>query len=557
MARLNLPEETLKQQALEKLIRDEVLLQYVRNEGLVVTDDIAREFIGDLPYFQKDGKFDKKQYDLLLASQGLSSAQFVAKIRNAITMEQFQRSVIDSSFATQYDIDSFYKIQSQQRSVEYITVPVPKITKTPAEEDIKAYFQAHQDEYQTAEQVAIEYIELSLQKIADAVDVTDEQLQTYYEDQKDLYTTKERRKISHILFQAKNDVQDDALLERARQAKARLETEDFVALAKELSDDKLTAKTGGDLGVFTVGVMEPAFELAASNLSLGSVSEPVQSSFGYHLIKVTELVPGSVKTLEQVKKEVTQAYKKAQAENEFDELGETLAEVSFENADNLAAVSDAVGIEIKQTALFSKDSGMDIAADQAIRDAAFSEEILNGNNSEPIELGVGADRLVVIRMLEHQPAAAKPLQEVKEKVSAALIASKAKQQVVALAKQLKQQLLAGSSMDKLAKEQSIVAQKQPALSRNSGDMDWQLNQAIFKAAKPVAADQPTIFSVGLSTGEQAVVSLLAVTDGAVTDDEKQQKLAKINIARALGQADFFAVLESLQTEKDIVIIQAE
>src|SRR5512137_1014267 len=146
---MGIDEQTLKAQALQKLIKDEVLLQYVHAEGLVVTDDEAREFIKSLPYFQVDGKFSDKQFKTLLSSQRISSAEFVNRIKNALMMEQFQHSIVDSSFATQYDVESFFKIENQQRDVDYLTVPLQSLTVQPTEEEISAYYQQHQDLYRT------------------------------------------------------------------------------------------------------------------------------------------------------------------------------------------------------------------------------------------------------------------------------------------------------------------------------------------------------------------------------------------------------------------------
>jgi len=417
LAGMNIDEQTLKKQALNKLIDDEVLLQYVQDQGLVVTDDAMRSFISSLQYFQVNGKFDKKQYRALLASQNMTSAEFQNRIRNALIMEQFQHSILDSSFATDYDVEQFLKIQNQQRNFRYVTIALPKVTATPSDEEIQAYYQLHQDRYQTPERVAIEYIDLSLPELAGKVQTDEKQLKAFYEEHKDLYRTEERRKISHILFAAGKDG-EQAALARAEKARERAKTEDFAKLAKELSDDKFSAKQGGDLGLFTVGTMEPAFEEVASKLKQGEISEPVKSAYGYHLIKVTELVPATTKPFSAVREEVKKAYQKSKAENTFYELSETLTEVSFEQPDNLLAAADATGIPIKKSELFSRNSKKGIAAEEAIRKAVFSEDVLQGNNSEPIELGT--DRLVVLRVLEHKPAATRPLQEVRDSVIAAL-----------------------------------------------------------------------------------------------------------------------------------------
>ncbi|MGZ8928800.1 MAG: SurA N-terminal domain-containing protein [Methylobacter sp.] len=544
-------EQSLKAQALEKLIKDEVLLQYVRAQGLVTTDDAAREFIKSLPYFQVDGKFDDKRYKAMLNSQKISSAEFVNRIKNALIMEQFQRSIIDSSFATKYDVESFFKIQNQQRDVDYVTVAVQKLTEQPSEQEIETYYQQHQDLFRIPEQVSVEYVELSLEDIAKTITVTDDKLKAFYEEQKDQYTTPERRKISHILFAINDKTDEKTALEKALKAKQELANKDFAALAAEVSDDKLTAKTGGDLGLFNAGVMEKSFEDAASSLKLGEVSNPVKSAFGYHLIKVTELVSGEVKPFESVKNEVTKAYQKAQAENAFYEAGEKLTEMSYENPDNLKTVADALGIAVKKTALFTKDKGDGIAAEEKIRNAAFAEEVLKGNNSAPIELGT--DRLVVLRMLEHKPAAVRDLKDVKKDIVDALLTDKAKQQAVEKARQIKARLQAGESIQAVAAENKLQVKTATGLTRSKEDVPLPLSQAIFKAAKPVGG-KPTVFIAELPAGEQVVVSLSKAKEGAMTeDDKKQMELATKNIAKAFGQTEFNALINSLQADADIEV----
>jgi peptidyl-prolyl cis-trans isomerase D len=549
---LGIDEQTIKSQALDKLIKDEVLLQHVRAEGLVTADDTARDFIKSLPYFQVDGKFSDKQYKTLLGSQRMSSSEFVSKIKNALSMEQFQRSIMDSGFATNYDVERFFKIQNQQRDVEYVTVSLSKSEGQPTAEEIAAYYQQHQDLYRTPDQVSIEYIELSLEDIAKTVKVAEEKLKPFYDEQKDQYTTQERRKISHILFAINDKTNEKSALEKAVLAKKELATKDFAALAKEMSDDKLTAKSGGDLGLFNVGVMEKSFEDAASKLKLGEVSGPVKSAFGYHLIKVTELVPGETKPYEAVKDEVIKAYQKAQAENAFYEAGEKLTEMSYENPDNLKTVADALSVSIKKSNLFTKEKGEGIAADEKIRNAAFSEEVLQGNNSTPIELG--SDRLVVLCMLEHKVAARRTLDEVKPEVITVLSTEKAKQQSIEKAKQIKSRLVAGEPIQKVAADNKLEVKTQAGLTRNkTGVVPEPLSNAIFKAAKPVG-DKPSIFVTALPSGEQVVVSLSKVKDGVMSDDDKKQlALATKNIAKAFAQTEFSAVVSSLQAEADISV----
>ncbi len=548
---MNIDETILKKQALDKLIKDEVLLQHVQKENLVATDKNTRELIQGLDYFKKDGKFDKAQYQSLLSSQHLSSAEFVNRIKKSEVMEQYQRSVTESSFATQYDIEHFFKIQNQQRDIEYTTVAVTPTANQPTEAEIKAYYLQHQNQYQSPEKISIEFVTLSLDNLAKEVPVAEPQLKAFYEEQKQLYSSKERRKVSHILFAFTKGADEKAVLKKAEAAQEALKTKSFEALAAEVSEDKATAAKGGDLGLFEKGVMEKNFEEVAAKLQLNEVSKPVKSAYGYHLIKVTELVPAVVKSFETVKAEVTKAYQRKEAEANFYALNDKLAEVSYQNPDSLTAVAESLGVQIEKTELFTKDAGDGVAKEAAIRSAAFSEEVLKGNNSEPVELGT--DKVVVLRMKEHHPAATRDLKEVQPMIVGALLTEKAQKEAVKLAGELKKQLLAGKKLAALAAEHKLVATTVAQLTRNGTQVPPQVNQAVFKAAKPVAG-KPTVLTVAMPNGEQVVVSLNKVTEGVMSEsDKKQKQLAEKNLAKAVGDALFEAVINSLQASADVSV----
>ena len=556
LAGMKFDEETLKKQALEKLIRDEVLLQYSQNQNLVVTDDTARDFIQSLEYFQKDGKFDKTQYQAMLGSQGMSSDEFVSRIKKALMMEQVQRAVIDSGFVTKAEVDAFFKIQNQKRDVEYISIPLAVSGSAPSEEEISAYYQQHLNAYQSDEQVSVQYVELSLDALSNDVSATEDQLKDYYEEQKTQFTSPERRKISHILIAfGKDNVTEEQALQKALAAKQTLSNKDFATLATEISDDKLSAKNGGDLGLFNVGVMEKAFEEAASKLKLGEVSEPVKSAFGYHLIKVTELVPGEVKTFETVKPELSKAYKKAQAESRFNELAEKLSQVSYENPESLDATSNMLGVDIHETAMFTRQAGEGVANDEKLRLAAFSEDVLKGSNSEPVE--VGTDKLVVLRMKSHVPAANKELNDVKKEVIAALQKDKAQQHAIEVANQIKANLSAGKTISEVALAAHLNVKKVNGLARTTADVDPAVSQAIFRAPKP-QANRPSIVIIDEPAGGKILASINAVKDGEMTEADKA-KLAVIekNMATAFGRAQFESVLNQLQVNADIKIHEAK
>jgi peptidyl-prolyl cis-trans isomerase D len=295
--------------------------------------------------------------------------------------------------------------------------------------------------------------------------------------------------------------------------------------------------------------MEKAFEDAATRLKLGEVSEPVKSAFGYHLIKVTELVPGEVKSFAELKPELLKAYQKAQAENTFNTLGEKLTEVSYENPDNLNAAAKILNTNILKTGFFTHSHGDGVAAAEKVRLAAFSEDVLKGTNSEPIE--IDNDKLVVLRMQAHLPAASKELKEVKNDIVKAIQHEKAQQKAISTAEQIKTELQAGKTLQQLAESYHLNVKKVSGLSRNTPDLPPEFSQAIFKAAKPQNGI-PSIVLINEPTGGKIVASITKVTEGEMTEaDKAKQAIIEKNIATAFGKAQFEATLNSLQAKADI------
>jgi len=225
--------------------------------------------------------------------------------------------------------------------------------------------------------------------------------------------------------------------------------------------------------------------------------------------------------------------------------------MSFEHPDSLQTVATNLGVAVKKSSLFTKDKGEGVAAEDKIRSAAFSEEVLQGNNSAPVELGVG--RLVVVRLLEHKAATKRELSEVKQNVLSELTKQKAQLQADEKVQKITEKLRAGSSMQAIAAENNLSIKTEKGLVRGKNKLPELLSNAIFKAPKPLV-DKPSIFNVVLANGERLVVSLSKVTLGTMgEDDKKQLELAKKNIANAFGQTEFNQTLNSLQRKADVTV----
>lgn len=552
-----LDDEQIRQAALERLIRDTLMSEAVVKLKLSVGDEELRALVQSLPPFQTNGKFDKEKYKLALTAQGMSPQGFVEQMRSSVVMDQFQQSVANTGFATQRVLEQYYRLKDQQRAIEYVVVPVVADGAPVSEEAIQEYYLRHGAEFQTPEQVAVDYVSLKLEDVARRVAVNDETLRAFYEEQKASFTTEEKRRLSHILVAVAPSAGEDGFrqaLEKAGKIRERLAREDFAVVAKEVSEDSETVAKGGDLGVLVKGQMEKNFEDAALALGkAGDISPPVKTPFGYHLIKLTELQPGQVKSFDEAKPDLTANYQRTQAEREFYELGQRLGEISFENPDQLEPAAEAIGAKVEKAGPFSRARGEGLAALAPFREAAFNAEVLEGRNSEPVELA--PDHVVVVRVRERIPAAQKSLDEVRVNIAASLRVDAGRIAAKEKAKVALESVRQGKLLDELAKQQGWTVRKMAAVRRESTDVPREIIEAVFRLPRPEAGK--TVWRlIPLTSQEQAIVGLTGVTEGEIKSVEAQElEKTRDFLSRVQGQGQFTSLLEQLWQDGNVNILE--
>jgi peptidyl-prolyl cis-trans isomerase D len=547
-------EKKLREQALERLISEEVIVQGAEERMLTVSDTEARSFIQTLPYFQTDGKFDKEKYKVMLSAQSMNPTQFAAQIRRALMSEQFQHGVVDSSFVTKGELETLMRLKNQEREIEYAEIPLTQVTRTFSDTEISTYHKTYLTEFRNPERVSVEYLALNFDEIAEDVQVSDEELTKLYEEQKASLGTPERRKISHILI-APGDGSEAAL--KAAQDKATgirnriLKGEDFAKLAQEVSSDALSGKAGGDLGFLNKEAQEESFTKAAEKLNSGEVSEPVKTSFGYHLIKVTELIPAKQKSFEEVKEELHKTAQRNAAETRFYEKGQKLAEQTFEHPGSLDTAAQALGLQVQQTVLFTREEGEGLAAEESVRKAAFSEDVLGGRNSEPVELG--NEKAVVLRIKEHQQASDKPMAEVKDAIIAKLRDQESRAEAVKSSQELLKTVRDGKSLAEAAKNLGLKITKTGFVRRDNDKLPPELLRAAFTAGRP-AAGKVSAGDATQPNGSQWVFSVTTVKDGPMAAaDAKDQESASQFMTRSGSQREFGSFVERLRELADVKI----
>ncbi|GAB4481005.1 MAG: SurA N-terminal domain-containing protein [Burkholderiaceae bacterium] len=412
---------------LDALLSERALALEAATEHLLVTEERLREVIASVPAFQRDGKFDYERYKTLLAAQALSERAFEQRVRDDLVRQTLLQAVADSTFLPGAVAERLLHISEEQRAVRELRFrPEDFAARVKVnDEAIAAYYEANRREFESPESVKAEYVVLTLDDVAAQLAVPEENLKAYYEQNKAAYGQPEERRASHILLTAGEggSASDKAgARKRAEELLARLRKNpgDFAQLAREFSKDPGSAAKGGDLGFFGRNMMVKPFEDAAFALKPGEISDVVETDFGFHIIRVDEVKPATYKSFEAVRADIEREYRRQRAQKTFAEAVEQFTNTVYEQADSLKPVADKLKLQIQTVDRLTREGvpaqpGAPQIFTPRLVQALFSEDsIKRKRNTEAID--VAPNTFVSARVVEHRPAALRPLAEVRDQI---------------------------------------------------------------------------------------------------------------------------------------------
>lgn len=554
-----LDEAMLKASSLQQLINQTLLTQAADSEGFAASNEQLALSINAIDAFKENGVFSKDKYEQVLGYQGLRPANFEHSLKQEITVNQFTVGVSATAAVPEDNLAQAYLLEGQQRRFRYLVLPLSGFTGniSVTDEEIQNYYETHADAFMTPERVRARYLELDAATLDTGLEFDDEALQVLYDEQAEKYVTPEERHARHILVRLAPDADEEtaaAALDKANSIISRLDDgEDFAVLAKELSDDPGSAANGGDLGSFGRGLMTPEFEKAAFELQPGEVSQPVKSPFGLHIIEVLEITPEVATPLDEVRTELTAQLLSAERADLFYEKSEVLSTMAFEQPDTLQGAADELGLVIKETDWISQASGDGVAQHAQVREALFSEDVLdNGNNSAAIE--IGPDHIVVMRILERQEAARKPFDTVKAQIEQLMLAEKSRAQAAAKGEQYLADLRGNTAdLAAIAAAESLELQETASITRNATEPAAEIVVAAFAADAPESGS--SVYE-GLQTmaGDYVIISLEEVKAGdfsSLTPATQEQLWENLN--KLQGAAEMAAIMQTLKAQASIEI----
>lgn len=540
----------MRKSILDQLIDQRLVATASKSSGLIVSDATLRERISTEPGFQQDGKFAASRYELALKSQGMSAVGFESRIRQDMERQRFVESIVATGFAANTSVKQYLLASEQTRDITVINI-TPEQFATQVKisgEAAKAFYEQKKAEFTTPEQIRAEYVELSVDGLTPTIQIPMEEIKAFYEANSGRYIQKEQRKASHILINVtpkSTELEKKAAQEKAAAlfAQAKKNPKEFAELARKNSQDSGSAANGGELGLFSRGMMVKPFEEAAFAAKKDELVGPVLSDFGYHIIRVTEIQPEKGKGLADVTPEIEGELKKQKAARKFAELAEKFTNAAYEQSSSLKAAAEAAGLPIKQTSWMSKGQGMPPPfSNPKLMLALFSDEVQkNKRNTEAVE--VATNTLVVARALESKPAVVRPFTEVEKSIIARLTREEAGK----LAKADGESKLAALKIGK------ATDTKWPALlsvSRiSAGGLAPNVIEAAMKA-DPKAL--PAYVGTDNPGGGFVLVQVAKVNEAPAIDEAKLQT-TRTRVAQSLSQQEILSTLAQIRARSDVSI----
>jgi peptidyl-prolyl cis-trans isomerase D len=456
----------LKTRALEQLVSSSLMRQEAERLGLSVGAEEVRRALMAVPSFQVDGRFNKDLYLRIIRINRMTPGDFEEAQRQELLIGKIRDLVTSAVHVGEAVARDRYAYQNEEVNLRFLRFDGRAFEAEVAvtDEEVQTHYDQHAQDFETPERRRVEYVFYAAENFMASAQPTEEAIRAYYEEHLDDYALPERVRARHILFQLGADVDESLKSEvrtKAEEVLAKVKAgEDFAALARESSEDRASADAGGDLGLITRGRMGDEFDAAAFSQEVGTTSDVVETPLGFHIIRIEEKIPEGPDDFENVRGEIVRALKRTMARD----LANAEANQGYEKAaagETLAAVAAAAGLQAKQPEPFaSMEDIAELGANSPLASAAFSVE-----QGQLGPLTAAPNGFFLFRVTEKIPPQTPELGQVRERVETAVRALKAADVAKERAAEALEALKSNGDLDAVAATYGLSALETGAFTR--------------------------------------------------------------------------------------------
>jgi len=559
-------QEELKRQALDGLVLNRVVTQYVRDAGFRVSNAQVIEYVRSMPIFQVGGQFSKPAYDTTLLQQAISPTAFEKEQQSLLAARQLQEGLAESSFFTPAEFRRVIALDQERRDIGFILFDPREMAAgiDVSDADVQSYYTANASQFQSLESADLEYVEVALADMAKDYTPDEEALRKAYEVDPTRFRSAEERRARHILISVDASRTDAAAKALAEEIAGKLaKGDDFAALAAQYSSDSGSASRGGDLGFAARGNYVEPFEKALFGLQPGETTVPIKTEFGYHIIRLDELRPGTERGFEAVRAQLTDELRKQKAQDDFYALAERLDDLALENPTSLEAVAKDTGLKIGRYAGFTRTNGGPFGNSTSLINAVFSPGVLDGSENTPV-IELDDTRAIVAHVAEHKQPTPRPLEEVRGEIVDRLRILRATTEAQSQGESIMKQVQAGEDLSAVLSAKGMKMTEPGPLTRRSPTVPPDFLAAVFRAPKPANGPasgpasgpgaKPVVQGTSLADGSYAVFELRSVVPGEpqrIPQEQRDQRQKALAQRVAVGETE--ALAAQLRESADVVV----
>ena len=536
-----------RKRVLDNLLDRKALLLTAQQQGFHLNDQYFKSALLRIPAFEENGAFSQQRFEAILRQRDMTPASFENEVRNTYMLETQTSPVLFGTFTSSTSLSQMARILTQQREVSVAMLsPVEVASQVKiSEDDIKNYYASHRAELTEPEKIRAEYLTLNLDAAMAEIPVSEKEITDYYQANAARLTQPEQRSASHILLtvaKGANAAAKAQLRVKAAQLTAELQTAParFAEVARKESQDPGSAVQGGSLGSFGRGAMVKTFDEAVFSMKKGEIRGPVDSEFGFHIIRLDDIQPAVAMPLESVRADITAGLRKQKSQIKFSELAENFSNLVYEKADSLKPAADAMRLTIQTSDWMSKQSAPAPFLNTKLGELLFSADAIQSKqNTEAIEVMPGV--LVAARVLEHRPAAVKGLNEVRAVIEQTLRNERTAKLLTARAEVFLGQLRQGKE-PVLRWTEFKTVNRQQSLGLDAASMN-----AIFSAD---TRKLPAYTGLMGPDGSYRIVRISRVLESPALDPALAASVKK-GVQEALERADLQAMIQLAKSSQKV------
>ena len=543
----------IKLQTLNLMIDEVVLDQAIIDAGIRISDESLVNKLKDVDAFYDESGFSRERYESLLTRTGTTVKEFEANVASDVLRSHVKLGILGSEFSTDSENSFLFQLRNQKRDISLALVKIFKNSDdiVASEQEVKQFYQENKESYKTTEKVALQYLKLSREAIKSSLPKIDEDsLRDIYSANLATYSTPETRSIEYLLVQ-ENSLSEtkerskiiDNIFDQAAKGRSFSEIAQTIDDNIEIEIDSVENLNRSDL---PVSLSDVVFALS----DIGSVSNPINTEFGTHFVKLSGVNPAVILPFDKVKAEIMKDEIDRRADQVYFERAELMAELAFENPDSLNVVSSTLEITPQETELVTKNQLVNEFRIPSVLKIFNDDVLVNRYNSEPVE--TPDDNIFIFRVKKHEKVTIPEFRNVQEQVKQNFIETQLKEATIELAEAVITELREFGGQSALFQNKKLSWKTNKGIDRYSDMLPLNVRNKAF--AVELKNNNPHYFQIQYDDSTVAIIRVQNQQMPAVSEaDENEMNSIRDFIVRPRSAVMWKDYLKILRNEKKIKI----